>query len=710
MTEGKPEEFNLLVQGGLLDNLGINMYANLGKCLVEFAANAYDSDSPSVEISLDVDGIAASRAMVRAEAIRKSKASGEKVPSFVEDALDPKLTVQILDRGHGMSPSDIQTKFLPINRNRRRDKSTGKETSVKTEAGKRYVMGRKGIGKLSGFGAASRLTVETKRAGDDFATRFVLDLSALKDVEDISRVTIAPEYVEGQNPQDQGTKLVLENLKCDSMKFDIADLHEALAEAFYPIKSEEFDIRINDKPLERVAPKYAFVWPPAGELNEEGFATATVGSADDTGTLPFKYVAKFRSQSLKASKRGARVYCNNRLAFGPSLLSLNTGTHNFMAHQYMEFIVQADELDRQNVDLISTDRGDILRNSDLVDLFMNKLTSLMAQAIAEHGKERDRIAEREFEDAPEAENVRALVNMMSNRQKTAAKKIVKIMVARYGVDSEEFNTIAPLLMTSMNAGEVLVELIKVANNPQDIANVASHLVELKEIERSDALKIFRGRRDGIAGLKKLTKQGEDTWSKGPRTEAELHQLLKTAPWLIKPELSAYVTSDRSMGSVLSSLTKELVVDTDAPTITFDPQGKASDVTRPDLVFLLGNTVNPDRILVVELKSTTLPLEDAHLTQLTRYMRKVEQWLHAEFPEKASRFRVEGMLIGAMPPANTKAEGCLDLLDRIKKRDIAANWEVIGLHDLLERTEMANRELIAALEADETSNAGDYAAA
>lgn len=699
----QPSEFNLMIQGALLDNLGINMYANLGKCLVEFAANAYDSDSPSVEITLEVDEIAKARRDVRKAAIDTAKRNGGKVPTFVDDPLPSELCVKIVDKGHGMAPSDIQQKFLPINRNRRRNKGDRTESNFKTEAGKRYVMGRKGIGKLSGFGAASRLVVETKRKGMDYKTRFVLDLAQLRSVEDLSNVAIKAEYFPADAIDDHGTTLTLENLKCDSMKFELDDLHDALADAFYPVRKEEFDIKINGEDLRRPAPTYTFTWP--AELGADGYADGQVGD-DEVGLLPFRYVAHFRNQSLKASKRGARVYCNNRLAFGPSLVSLNTGTHNFMAHQYMEFIVQADELDRQNVDLISTDRADILRNSNLVDLFLDEITTLMTEAIKANGKDRETKADDELKTHPKAKSVRDLMNAMSAKQRGAARKIVNIIVARYGIESAEFETIAPLLMTSMNAGEVLVDLIKVANNPQDIANVTSHLVELRQIERSDALKIFRGRRDGIAGLRKLVDEGEQQWRKGPRTESELHALLKQAPWLLKPELSNYVTSDRTVNSVLSSLSRELVVDDAAPSPQFDEDGKAKDPTRPDLVFLLGDSTRPDRILIVELKSTDIPLEAAHLSQLERYMRKVEAWLRTEFPQTHHQYSVEGMLIGAMPASDTKADGSLDLLDRIRKRDIAAKWEVIGLHDLLARTQAVNRDLIRALEAEDAEEEDD----
>lgn len=697
--EERPTSFGLEIQGGLLDNLGINMYANLGKCLVEFAANAYDSDSPDIDIVLDVAEISAAREAVRSAAIASAKRDGIKRPTFIEDPLPPGLTVTITDHGHGMSPADVRAKYLPINRNRRKDES-GRETRPKTEAGKRYVMGRKGIGKLSGFGAASELVVRSKRAGQNFWTQITLDLVRLRNETNLSNVQIPAEYIPDADLSAMGTVLTMRSLKCDSMKFTLEELEDALAEAFWPIKDDEFRISINGTPITRTEPPTEFTWPE--DLNDQGYVQDHVGD-DETGEIPFKYVAKFRNKNLPASRRGARIYCNGRLAFGPSLLGLNTGTHNFMAHQYLEFLVEADELDRQNVDLISTDRGDIRRNNDLVEAFLSRLTKLMQEAIAAHGRFRDNRADLIIDSDPQAEHVRAILEALPRNQQSAGRKLVGVIVSRYGVESEEFRTISPLIVQSMNAGEVLVDLIKASTNPTNIAELASAIVELRSIERTDALKVYRARRNGIHGLRQLVNKGEDEGRAGKRFEGALHDLLKKAPWLIKPELAGYLSSDVSMSNMLSKLAKELEIDGFAVA----PDGGASDRVksahdskRPDLVFLLGNTTHADRVLVVELKTPNLPMEAEHLSQLKRYIRKVEEWHQSQFAGARRPLVVDGILIGMMPDLDTKADGSRDLLDEINKRAMTDQWEVVGLNNLLERTEMVHKELIAALEVED----------
>lgn len=771
-TLSRPSQFTVVIGGRMLINLGINMYGTLGKCLVEFAANAYDGDATTLDIDLDVDAIQSARQEVsaaakkryaeelrvqaekRVEEERIAAEAGVELPpeaekprkSFVEDSL-PGLSVVIRDNGHGMSPEEVQEKFLPINRDRRADANGN---GLRTEAGKRYVMGRKGIGKLSGFGAAMAMTVRTKRKGETFATTFTLDQAALLDTSDLGKVPIKAHYDDAQPIDDCGTTITLSGLKCGAVNFTKEQLEDALANAFYPVRPEEFAIRINGEPITRRTGEIVYVWPEelarredgavlnalpedqedTGQDNEEEsdadgavdsegevqdiaavlperiddvepMADGEVGN-DDIGHIRFRYVVRFKKKSLEASKRGVRIYCNNRLAFGPSLLELKTGMHNFMAHQYMECIVEADELDRQNVDLISTDRGDLLRDNELVDAFVKRITELMEMAIKANGGVKEKKAGEFIKNSPEMADIRRRLKQLPTSQRAAGRKVMKVMIARYGGPSEEFQLVAPLVMESMGAGEVLVNLIEIARSPKDMEQVLRELQALRKIEEGDALKIYKGRQNGIIAVDKLTREGEQEWRTGPRNEAELHSLLKSNPWLIHPELSSYVTSDDDLDKVLKALSAVLEVDKHAKSAT--DEEKERDATRPDLVFVLGDgRARPDTVLVVELKSTTLPLEIAHLGQLKRYMRKVSEWLKTEFTVPNYEPRVRGILIGAMPDQKSVAEGSRDLMATIREEGPGASWEVIGLHDLVSRSAAVHKEMIGALIQHEKAN-------
>ena len=84
-----------------------------------------------------------------------------------------------------------------------------------------------------------------------------------------------------------------------------------------------------------------------------------------------------RRGQCSAKRRGARVYCNRRLAAGPTLFDLQTGMHNFHSQNYMECVVEADALDKYNVDLINTNRSDFRRDNDVIDKFVENVTELM---------------------------------------------------------------------------------------------------------------------------------------------------------------------------------------------------------------------------------------------------------------------------------------------------------------------------------------------
>src|SRR4030042_3898056 len=108
----------------ILEMLGISAYNSARRCLSELVANSYDADAKNVRVTLP-------------------------------DVIDENAIIAIEDDGIGMSSDEIKNKFLYIGRNRRTE-------GEKTDSG-RLVIGSKGIGKLAGFGIASRLRLTTRK-------------------------------------------------------------------------------------------------------------------------------------------------------------------------------------------------------------------------------------------------------------------------------------------------------------------------------------------------------------------------------------------------------------------------------------------------------------------------------------------------------------------------------------------------------------------
>jgi hypothetical protein len=694
----RPPGFPMKIQGGMLEALGINMYTTLGKCLVEFVANSYDGDASKVTISIPVDEIQTARAAVRAAA-KAEVATGDRDPfKILLTPLDDAITVVVADNGHGMSPSDIHHKFLPINRKRRLDSASGSETKTKTEGGSRNVMGRKGLGKLAGFGAATKVKIRTKRKGETFATTITMDYGALGSADDLTAVTVPAVYEDDLPSEEQGTSITLSGLKSDAVKYSIGTIEHTLREAFFGIQPEEMEISLNGNSIKPETPAYEYVYPDGrgpDDLAEEDIVN------EDLGSINVKFYVGFRKRgdNLPASRRGARIYCNNRLAAGPSLFGLPTGMHNFHSQSYMECVVRADDLDRYAVDLVNTNRTQLREDNELVRAVIERVEDIMKRALVAHSKFRDDSAERAIDTSPKTKVYASILDRMAPKARSSARRLLKTLASQHGVDSTEFEELAPLVIDSMNAGEVLIRLSELGHDPKSLQVVVSNLRELAEIEKSDALKLYRGRRSGINALLELINRGEfDLWKK-KGIEKELHSLLKEEPWLIKPEYSRYLTSDVNLDTVARTLAQHLTVDSFAP----QPKGEDDEEfyknmgnTRPDLVFLMADADAPHLINVVELKSPSIPLDNSHLTQLETYMFKIEKYVSMELKRSVM---VHGYLIGAMPDTKTVNDQELLLIDKIEKAGPESKWAVLGVRSLLERAKQIHLDQIKALESD-----------
>lgn len=687
----KPSDFPLSIQGGMLEALGINMYTTLGKCLVEFVANAYDSEASEVSIAIPLEAIAEARAKVRAAA-KTEVAEGTRDPfRTLLTPLPDGVEVVIEDNGHGMSPSDIENKFLPINRKRRLDAS-GDETRLKSETGRRMVMGRKGLGKLAGFGAATRVRIRSKREGETFATTIVMDYAELGASDNISQVRIPATYEEGLPAEGHGTRITLSGLKSDAVKSSISSIEHTLREAFFGIEPSELLIKVNEVTVEPEKPVYEFVYPEGASPESPAKSTFAI---EDLGDIEFSYYVGFRDRGehLPAAQRGARIYCNNRLAAGPSLFGLPTGMHNFHSQSYMECVVRADELDRHGVDFVNTNRTQLREDNEVVRALIERIEEEMRKALVAHAHYREGAAERAIEtEADTAVYVRILARMPT-RTRTSAKRLLRSLAVQHGTKSPEFIELAPLVIDTMNAGDVLIRLSELGHDPQSLAQIAGHLRELADIEKNDALKLYRGRRSGIRALLELVDRSEHELWKKKRVEKELHALLKEEPWLIKPEYSRYLTSDESMEKVASALAKHLGVDAFAP---FTPEGEEPDATRPDLVFVMADSASPHVINVVELKSPSIPLTMDHLNQLKTYMLKLKRYVQQELKRAVT---VHGYLIGAYPAPDTKNDDELLLLDEIERAGPESDWMVLGVRSLLERANQIHGDAIDALKSD-----------
>src|SRR5258706_2320103 len=113
-------KFTMTFETTTIEHLGLKLYSTLPRVIAELVSNAFDSESPKVEVLLP------------------------------EGDHGEHSEVIVRDYGHGMAATEIQSQYLPIGRHRRGD--DGKLALSKN--GKVRVTGRKGLGKLAALGVA----------------------------------------------------------------------------------------------------------------------------------------------------------------------------------------------------------------------------------------------------------------------------------------------------------------------------------------------------------------------------------------------------------------------------------------------------------------------------------------------------------------------------------------------------------------------------
>lgn len=295
-----------------IEHLGFKMYSHLPNAIAELVANSYDADATSVQVRI-LD--------------------------------EPEPTVVVTDDGHGMSPADVEGKYLRIGRNRLRE---GERYS---ESGKRRVAGKKGLGKLALFGIGHSVTIRTKRESASEWTCVLLDWDDM--------LNSAGEYeprvwVEPAAPEVHGTSVSIAKLKRKT-RIDVTSLAESLSRLFnYVDSSFRLLVESNGESTEVTRDlRYSLIeiettWHVPDDL--EDLAPDVVVANNISG----KIFASTRP--LNQALRGITLYINGRLANDPEYFGVPESSYAF---SYLTGYIDANYLDDLPEDVISTDRRSI---------------------------------------------------------------------------------------------------------------------------------------------------------------------------------------------------------------------------------------------------------------------------------------------------------------------------------------------------------------
>ena len=318
MSEAVTQERRLQMRyaGGLVRHLGLQMYAGVVPAIAELIANAWDADASEVKVNVPLG-----------------------VP------LDDQSEIRVQDNGLGMSFDEVNDAYLVLGRDRRQ------AAGLYSPNGRPRVLGRKGIGKLAGFGIAHLMQVFTVK--DGHLTAFEMDYDEIIRqagadlVHSYEPVIIEDRPVSDEDIVQQGTLVVLRRLQPDRAVSE--DVFMRGMRRRFSIFGEQFRVDVNDEHVEREDTEWQFRFPESGWNDEQ---------IDGVG--PVRWWAGFtRSPIPHDEARGISVLSHGKLVQRPFFFEMSGGTQGQHGMQYLAGEVIADGLDEER-DLIATDRSAIL--------------------------------------------------------------------------------------------------------------------------------------------------------------------------------------------------------------------------------------------------------------------------------------------------------------------------------------------------------------
>lgn len=317
-----------------IEHLGVRMYATLPPALAELISNAYDADAEHVKVTLS------------------------------ESPSGP-VSIAVADDGHGMDESDIQTKFLVIGRNRRKQ-----EGDKPTKRFQRLATGKKGLGKLALFGLSKHITIDTVKGG--VRNRFSLDWDRLMTSE--GEYSPDTEINNERTDRPDGTSIKLSRLKRQSA-FDIEGLADSLSKIF--VSDSNFKISIQNglqKALVNEERRYAnfnkeFEW----DISE------FVGGDSPYQELSGKLYTAETPIRPNSGLRGISIFSRGKLVNAPEFFSSSTSSHFY---QYLTGWIKADFIDELEEDVISTNRQSINWDNEEMAEFREYLSSVISKVNA----------------------------------------------------------------------------------------------------------------------------------------------------------------------------------------------------------------------------------------------------------------------------------------------------------------------------------------
>jgi hypothetical protein len=262
------------------------------------------------------------------------------------------------------------------------------------------LQGRKGVGKLAGFGIADIVEVQTvhkdkdAKIGEKVLLWFRLSLSDLKkakrDPSPVDLIYAGPvSSAPAGGRRDRGTTIILRQLH--ERRVQNADrFHQSMAQRFLLI-GPKFRVLINREDLKEEAIKLQWRWPKKDWMTE-----------DIAGCGPVHYWLGFAPQPRKQDEgelSGILIYTRGKISQEATCFDISGGVTGQHGLRYLVGMVRAEWLDAgiEAPDLIATPRDTIAWESPQGQALQDWGQKLVRRHLAEWAKLRMELREKQIQ-------------------------------------------------------------------------------------------------------------------------------------------------------------------------------------------------------------------------------------------------------------------------------------------------------------------------
>lgn len=607
-----PKPFRLEFSNRVIEHLGIKLYQNKPTNVVaEFLSNSWDADATVVNIELKASGTGG-------------------FPSIV-----------ITDNGRGMTRNELTDEFLVIGRNRRASPTD------KTPGG-RLPMGRKGIGKLAGFGIARTIDIvsspnqvlrrdepalEAKfywlrfslhdlvaKSNAAFASAYepevIADGVSLSDFQALLAKDEASAYANFLTNAQAGTGGVCVHLSNTTLKkaTNVDLLLQSMGRRFtVAMLRPDFVVSINNK---QITPDKAL--PPLHDFGFGDWSAPIVENFIIGGvSRELRYWIKFvnlQGSDWSIENAGIGIYAHHKIAQDRPFFFDIKGKE--ILSRYIYGVIEADWLDELPNDVVSTDRRSIDWDTDETIRFHEWGAAKISTWLEDFRKWRAQQPKTEI-----IKRIRTVspTSTLTGTEEEALAELLNEVLPSLANDEEAKNrttksfteawTHAPTRLLTKGLWE------RVFSSMNSDSSIFAELVEsLRKSMVPEAMGLAVTMAQRVAAITVMRRMIE-----ADKNETHLQRLIETFPWLLGPQWERLIANQEI---------KTLVTKKHKPDEGLGEWSIAGDKIKlkPDFVFL-SDAGKEKEFIVFELKGpeagkTLQPVEYEQLGEYLRIIRAV----------------------------------------------------------------------------------------